>query len=118
MAVAEKKTLQETHAPTMLDRVPVVSLVGVVYVLAACAIVFKLVPDVWRMIWNGLGLNPSSFTAMTLMVLVILAALVGLVVLGNRLLGPKPQPGVRAGVLFGLLFFLYLIRSETRERLR
>ena len=44
MAVAEKKA-QEISTSSLLDRVPVVSLVGVVYVLACLGILFKLVPD-------------------------------------------------------------------------
>jgi preprotein translocase SecE subunit len=106
MAVAEKKS-QESATTSAFDRVAVVSLIGVVYVLGSLAVVFKLVPDVWRLVWGrGLNLNPDSFTGTTLMVLVVVAAAVGLVILGRRLLGTRQVPGVRAGIFFGLIYFL------------
>ena len=105
MAVAEKKA-QETSTSSVFDRVPVVSLVGVVYVLGCLSIIFKLVPDVWRSVWGGIGLQVGSFPSMTLMAMTMMAATVGLIFLGLRLLGPKQQPGVRAGIFFGLLYFL------------
>ncbi len=108
MAVAEKK-VQETSTSSPFDRVPVVSLVGVVYVLGCLGVVFKFVPELWRRLWDAIGRDANSFTANTLLVLAMLAAAVGLIVLGARLLGPKQQPGIRAGIFFGLLLFLFVL---------
>ncbi len=59
MAVAERKP-QETRTSSLFDRVPVISLVGVVYLLGCLGIIFKLVPDLWRLLWGKVGLNAAS----------------------------------------------------------
>jgi preprotein translocase SecE subunit len=108
MAVAEKKS-QEARTSSLFDRVPVISLVGVVYLLACLAIIFKFLPDLCRLLWGKLGLNANSFTANSILLLLMLGAGTGLVVLGAKLLGPKQQPGVRAGVFWGLIYLLGVV---------
>src|SRR5262249_61412033 len=108
MAVAEKK-VQETRTSSPFTRVGLVSLVGVVYVLGSLGILFKLIPDLWRLLWGGLGFQVGSFASFTFQAIAILAALVGLVVLGGRLLGPKQVPGARAGIFVALIYFLFAL---------
>src|SRR4051794_21776536 len=107
MAVAEKKPSDVSFAatPSPLDRVPVASLVGVVYVLGCLGVVFKAIPAVWSTLWGG----NTSFMVLATQGLVMLAAATGLVVLGARLSGPRHKPGVRAGVFFGLVFVLLVL---------
>jgi preprotein translocase SecE subunit len=105
MAVAVKHPT-EAGSSSLFDRVAVTSLVGVVYVLASLAIVFTLLPYLWE---NVFGLSATSIAGGTLLGLVMLAALVLLVVLGTRLLGPRPAEGTRAGIFVGLLGILLVL---------
>jgi preprotein translocase SecE subunit len=107
MAVAVKNT-PELGNP--LDRLPVVSLVGVVYVLVCLGVVFGALPWLW---WNVFHFSTTSFAAGSVLGVVMLAAAVGLVVVGARGLGTKVPHGTRAGIfvaLVGLLFVLLLTR--------
>jgi len=108
MAVAVKNS-PETATSSPFDRLPVISLVGVVYVVASLAIVFKLIPALWNQIWGGLGLSTTSFGSMTLMALVMLAGATALVILGARLLGPRPAAGVKAGIFVALMAVLLVL---------
>jgi preprotein translocase SecE subunit len=108
MAVAVKNPPEVSAGA--LDRLPVASLVGVVYVVGALGVVFGLLPWLW---WNVLGFSPTSFAAASVLGVVMLAAAVGLAAFGVRVLGAKAPPGTRAGVfagLAGLLFILLLAR--------
>src|SRR5579872_3167002 len=102
MAVAVKNT-PEVSSPGLLDRLAVVSLVGMVYVLGCLGIVFALIPSVWWSVWPQAG---YPVVARALLGLVMLAAAVGLIVLGVRLLGPRAAVGVRAGIFLALVFVL------------
>src|SRR5947209_20145583 len=101
MAVAVKQTPQ-TAPPGMFDRLSVAVLAGMVYVLGSFAIVLKGLPYLWYDLpqiqgWDGLAQFAHSFAGVSILVMLMLAAAVGLFVLGVRLLGPHPAPGVRAG---------------------
>jgi len=103
MAVAVKNTPEVSSSS--LDRLPVASLVGVLYVLGSLGIVFGLLPTLW---WNVLGFRPTFASASVLGVLMVAAAL-GLIVLGGR--GPvvKAPHGTRAGIFVGILGFLVIL---------
>ncbi len=107
MAVAVKNPPGVTSSP--LDRPWVVSLLGVVYVLASFAIVFKLVPYLWWGAWDGLGWEKYQFIGGSLMGVLMLAAGVGLLFVGGRLLGPNPPAGVRAGIFVGFVGILLVL---------
>jgi preprotein translocase SecE subunit len=84
----------------------ILSLVGVVYLLACLAIVFKLIPALWWEAWDGLGLGSYTFVGGALLAVVGLVSAVVLLVVGARLLGPQPPAGVRAGVFVGFVGLL------------
>jgi len=103
MAVAVKNT-PETRTTSLFDRLSAASLAGVVYVLGTVGIVFKGLPE----LWGQLGLATDSFLGVALLGLVLLAALVVLVIVGVRLAGPTPRPGLKAGIFMGLFLLLVL----------
>jgi preprotein translocase SecE subunit len=104
MAVAVKNT--PDVGPNPLDRLPVVSLVGVAYVLGSLGIVFGLLPALW---WNVLGFSRSSFAAASLLGVVMFAVAVGLAILGGRSLAVKLPHGARAGIFVGLVGVLLVL---------
>lgn len=112
MSVAVKNT-PETSATSLYDRIPIMSLAGLVYLLGSLAIVFMAIPYVWGQLWGSAFGNTNSFASATLMGVVMLAAFAGLVALGGHLLGPKAPPGVRAGI-FTALVGLLLVVGVTR----
>lgn len=103
MAVAVKNP-PEIGNP--LDRLPVVSLVGVAYVIGCLGIVFGAVPWVW---WNVLNFSRTSFAAGSVLGVVMLAAATGLAILGGRVLGSKLPHGARAGIFVGLVGILLVL---------
>jgi preprotein translocase SecE subunit len=80
-----------------------VSLVGVLFLLASLAIVFELIPTLWWGFWESFAGAESRFVGGTLLLVVDMAVAVALFVMGGWLLGADPQPGVRAGIAFGFL---------------
>lgn len=102
MAVAVKNA-PEVSSSSLLDRMAVVSLVGVVYVLGSLGIVFGLVPWLW---WSAWPQGAYPIVAKSLLGLVMLAVAVGLAIVGVRLLGPRAAVGVRGGIFLGLVFVL------------
>jgi preprotein translocase SecE subunit len=99
MTVAVKNT-PESQTSSPFDRLPVASLVGVVYVLAGIAIIVKGLP---ALVWTWLGLSQQSFPAWFLLIVCILAAVAGLAYVGSRLAGPTPPRGLRAGIFVALI---------------
>jgi preprotein translocase SecE subunit len=81
----------------------VASLAGTAYALGALGIVFYVVPN----LWETLGWQSAASTAFR--VVVQLVVLVGLIVFGARLLGPRAPHGARAGIFVGLLGFLTIL---------
>jgi len=94
MAVAVKNT-PETTGHGLFDRLPVVSLIGALYVLGSLGVVFYLIPSIWRF--------GESFISIALLLVTMLAAGAGLIFLGTRLVGPNPPHGVRAGIFTALV---------------
>jgi preprotein translocase SecE subunit len=104
MAVAVKNT--PDVGPSPLDRLPVASLIGVVYVLGSLGIIFGLLPILW---WNVLGFSRTSFAAGSLLGVAMLAVAIGLGLLVVRGPGIKVPHGTRAGVAVGLLGLLIIV---------
>jgi preprotein translocase SecE subunit len=112
MAVAVK-TSPGARSSGTLDSPAILSLIGVLYLLACLAIVFKVLPDLWWSVWTASGLPRASFVGGSLLGIVGLSVGVGLLVFGSRLLGPHPPAGVRSGVFVaftGLVIVLLLTR--------
>jgi preprotein translocase SecE subunit len=95
----------ETASPGLLSRLHVGILAGVVYVVGSLAVLFKLLPWLW---WEKFDLSRTAVNT-SLLVLLGIAAAAGLVYLGLRLLGPRPTPGVKAGIFLALLSLLLVI---------
>jgi preprotein translocase SecE subunit len=109
MAVAVKNT-PEAARSSPLDRLAVVSLAGVVYVLGCLGIVFKLIPSLWWSAWvPAVGAGAYPAVGWTGLIVLLVAAAGVLVVVGARLLGPRAVPGVRAGIFVGLLGALVVL---------
>src|SRR5690349_17410401 len=97
MAVAVKTT-PETAPQQPLNRLAVGSLVGTIYILGCLAIIYGI-PVLW-----GEMLSPALIgtvgvfadAALRLLVMVGVAAL--LILFGQRLIGPNPPLGLRAGI--------------------
>ncbi|MFM7152283.1 MAG: preprotein translocase subunit SecE [Gemmataceae bacterium] len=112
MAVAVK-TSPGVSTQGALANPAILSLLGMVYLLGCLGVVFKLIPDLWGSMWNNSNLSSSTFVGGTLMGLVCLLAGVGLLMLGNRLIGSEAPPGFRAGVFvafLGLHLAIFLAR--------
>jgi preprotein translocase SecE subunit len=113
MAVAVK-TSQGARSTGPLASAAILSLVGVVYLLACLAIVFWLIPGLWWSAWEAaVGPGAYAFVGGSLLGILGLAVGVALLVVGARLLGPSPPVGVRAGVFVGFLGLL-LVALLTR----
>lgn len=108
MAVAVK-TSQDARSAKAPASAAMLSLVGVVYLLACLVIVFKLLPEAWWSAWAALNLGPPTVVGGTILVLVALALGIGFLVLGARLLGSHPPVGVRAGVFVAFLGLLAVV---------
>jgi len=88
----------------------ILSLIGLGYLLASLAIIFKLIPWLWWSLFESAGLASSySVELGTLLVLLCSAAGVGLLVFGGRVLGPNPPAGVRGGVFVGFISLLLVL---------
>jgi preprotein translocase SecE subunit len=103
MAVAVKND-PEVRSAGPLTRPPVVGLVGTVYLIAALAVVFKLIPWLW---WSAGAAN--TFVSYSLLGLVMGAALVGLAVAGGAWLRRHGVKGARAGIFVGFVGFLLIL---------
>src|SRR5262245_17657024 len=77
---------------------------GAVYILFALGLIFAGLPMLWR---NVVTPAIGEFLGGALLVLLNLPLIVGLVIVGKKLEGPHPQPGVRAGA-FVLAFLLFM----------
>ncbi|HXG10651.1 MAG TPA: preprotein translocase subunit SecE [Gemmataceae bacterium] len=108
MAVAVKNA-PEAAPRGLWNRLPVATLLGVVYVLAGLAVVFALVPRLWQAaVADWLVRWTGEFVNATLLGLVLIAVAAGFVYVGARLVGPQPLPGLRAGVGVGLVAVLLI----------
>ena len=76
MAVAVKSS-PEAGTSRSFDRMPVLSLIGVVYVLGSLGVVFKLIPALWRVTFEGTLFQTGTFAGAALLGLVMVAAALG-----------------------------------------
>jgi preprotein translocase SecE subunit len=103
MAVAVKNT-PEAAPGRQLNTLAVGSLVGTLFVLGSLAVIFFLVPTVWgQFVANVIPGMEGTFGDYTLLLLLMVAAVVGVVYLGRWLIGEHPPHGVRAGVFIGVV---------------
>jgi preprotein translocase SecE subunit len=100
MAVAVKNP-PVAPAASLLDRMPVVSLLGAAYVVVSLGIVLDGLPYLWQAATGLTGVGGSI-----LLGLIMLAVATGLAILGVRLFGHNRPAGARAGVFFGLVGFV------------
>jgi preprotein translocase SecE subunit len=97
------KNAPEVRSVGGLTRPPVIGLVGTVYVIAALAVVFKLIPSLW---WS---VAPNTFASMALLGLVMLAAVVGLAAAGVVWLNHHAVKGARAAIFVGVVGVLLIL---------
>jgi len=110
MAVAIKNAPDLRPTSNPFDRMQIVALGGVVYTVGSLAILFKVIPMLWVALWgNLLGFQVDSFASYTLQAILMLAGAAGMVVLGGQLLGPKTQPGIRAGIFTAFVSLLLVV---------
>ena len=77
MSVAVKTPTGTTSAGSRVSPA-LVSLVGVLFLLASLAIVFELIPTLWWGFWESYAGTESRFVGGSLLLLVGIAAVVGL----------------------------------------
>src|SRR5579871_6808160 len=107
MAVAVKTTPQ-TAPQQPLNRLGFGSLVGTFYVLVCLAILYAI-PAVWReTIGQAVVSTAGSFVDAALRLLLMLGVAALATLVGRRLIGPNPPPGLRAGVVIGLVGVLII----------
>jgi preprotein translocase SecE subunit len=108
MATAiEQKPAPRTPAPLKL---PITSLIGAVYVLASVAVILYGIPLLWASVVGAA--ESDSWWNDFLREAVRVACAVGLIVVGNKLLGTTPQKGIRGGIFLVLvtavlIFFIW-----------
>jgi preprotein translocase SecE subunit len=103
MAVAVKNPpLVGSSSP--FESVQVVSLLGAAYAVVCLGLVIDGLPYLWRTL-TGL----TDIGGNILLGLIMLAAIVGLAVLGVRLFGKNRPAGARAGVFLGFVGFLVVL---------
>lgn len=73
------------------------TIIGVIGTIASLAIVFYAIPLFWHYVLNF----TDSFVGIGLLLLVMVLAAGGLGLVGARWMGPRPRPGLRAGIAVG-----------------
>ena len=113
MAVAEKKPGAQTASKPL--PVPIASLLGVGYVIGCLALLYLGLP----LLWEQLGLSGEVTKDKNVLALGALkafgtlAAIVILFLVGLKLLGPSPRPGVKAGIFTAMfLLFVWVLLSR------
>jgi len=111
MAVAVKNTAKSSQVRSR-QAVALGSLLGAIYVLASLALLFYALPRIWTAAVTPLFLAEGqkiSAVDQALLAVAIIAAALGLVVLGRKLAGNSQPVGVRAGVFVAVLGFLAVV---------
>lgn len=101
MALAVKNASEAVPSPgkSPLERLAVSGLVGAVYILGSIGLVFYAIPELWRAIFSGSVEGAlGSFVDVALMIVVMIAAAIGLGVTGIRWLAGHSAHGLKAGV--------------------
>jgi preprotein translocase SecE subunit len=101
MAVAVKNASEAVpQSPFQRHRLAVNSLVGALYVLGSIGLVFYGIPELWWKVLFATSGTGASFVLTALQLVVMVAAVAGLVILGVRLVG-KSEKGLKAGIFLG-----------------
>lgn len=112
MAVAVKNASEAApQSPLDRHRLAVSSLVGTLFVLGSIGLVFYGIPQLWATAVSQVTGRLGSFVDVALLLAVMTAAVVGVVILGMRLVGPKPEPGLRAGVFLGCVLAIAVVAA-------
>jgi preprotein translocase SecE subunit len=93
-----------TPSPTSL---PIASLLGAIYVVAALAVVFYAIPSIWRDSISA-HLGGEGLRSNALRFFVQIAALSGLAWFGHKLIGDNPPKGLRGGIFLMLAFAILI----------
>ncbi len=114
MATAVKNTMETTAVPQPQPNLLRVSLVGAVYVVVCLGLVLFGLPYLWKQTVAGwIAVHLGAFFDPAGMAVLLVAAVVGLLVLGLKLAGSHPPAGLRAGVFTfvagGVLLFLAMV---------
>jgi len=114
MATAVKNNMETNAATEPQANLLRSSLIGAVYVAACMALVLFGIPYVWKLFIGGwMAAHLGPFFDPAGMAVVLIAAAVGLIMLGLNLAGPHSVNGLRAGVftfvVAGLLLFLVVV---------
>jgi preprotein translocase SecE subunit len=108
MAVAVK-TAPENRPGSPPPNPATLSLLGVAYVVACLALLFKVLPDAWWAGWSSAGLTSYTLLGGVLLFCASVALACGLFYVGARLAGAQSVPGVRAGTFVGLCSLLLVL---------
>ncbi|MBV9122187.1 MAG: preprotein translocase subunit SecE [Planctomycetes bacterium] len=108
MAVAVKNN-PVTSPRWLSDSLAAGSWLGTVYLYASLALIFYLLPWLWRSGLEAVHLNADSPVSWSLLILVMLVAAMGLIIGGLRLVGPQPAHGIRAGIFVGFWGVLVIL---------
>lgn len=103
MATTAVETTSEPKVPQKSANLFAASLIGAVYVVAALAVVFYAVPNLWAQ-YVAPQLGGFSFVNVALRMVVQFAAAIGLVAFGRGLAGANPPKGVRGGIFLVISF--------------
>src|SRR5262249_53736522 len=101
----------EPQTPGAAMSLPVASLIGAIYVVAALAVVFYAVPVVWTQTFGDR--LKLFFDFDPILRIVQLAAAVGLIWFGAKLAGDSPPVGVRGGIflmIVAAVVFFFVVR--------
>jgi preprotein translocase SecE subunit len=108
MAVAVKTSTDSRQAGAAVSPA-IISLVGMVYVVACLAIVFRLIPSYWWPAAEALGWGKSPFVVGAALTVVCVTVMVLLTIVGSRLLGSQMQVGVKAGIFVAFVGALTIL---------
>src|SRR5947209_17825486 len=111
MAVAVKSG-SDTQTRTGMASLAVASVAGAVYVLGSIAVVAWGVPELWRLGVAQFLPAGLSFISAAGLIVVLLVSVGVLAAIGAALVGPSPQPGLKAGV-FTVLVWVFLTALVT-----
>lgn len=107
MAVVEKKP--DTRSSTKPMPLPIAGILGAIYVIAALSAIFVGLP--W--LWQQVGFTQATLAASAGRAAAAIAAVIILFVVGGKLLGSRPRPGVKAAVFTTLfLAFVWLMLAR------
>lgn len=96
----------EQKTPSPRTRLVLASLFGAVFVIAGVAVAAYLVPTLWRQAVSPVVAPLGTFVDVFLRLTVQLAAIVGVVWLGTKLVGANPPKGLRGGIFLAVVALL------------